>query len=150
MSSATTPNSSGATDCAAVRRNVLMPSARPHSHGGMMSSRAASMGGFCAVSAAAAKITYGTAVSALCVIRAGMNNSTVRVAATAAAQQRVAQRPDGQHAADRANADEQQQQVRDDLADVVLAADELGAEGLHAGQEVVPAGAGDDQGDVGP
>ena len=48
-----------------------------------MSRRAASRGGFCAASAAAASATYGRAVSALCVKIAGMKRIVAIVAATA-------------------------------------------------------------------
>ena len=71
----TTPNSTGASAWAAVRTKLRTPSARPHSHGGMMSSRAASIGGFWADRKTAASTTYGSAVTALRVTRAGMNST---------------------------------------------------------------------------
>src|ERR1700733_6080731 len=80
----TAPNSSGASAWAPVRMRLRMPSARPHRNDGMMSSRAASIGGFWADRQAAASTMYGSAVSELLVSSAGMNNSTVIVAATAA------------------------------------------------------------------
>jgi hypothetical protein len=68
----------------------------------------------------------------------------------AAAQQHVADRPAGDDPDDSADADHEQQQVREHLADPVLAGDEFGPERLDAGHEVVAAGARDDQRDVRP
>ena len=54
----------------------------------MMSSRAASRGGFCAERASAASVMYGSAVTALRVKIAGTKSTTAAVAATALTRMR--------------------------------------------------------------
>ncbi len=157
--SETTPNSTGASDWASDRSTVRVASARPQSSAGTISRRAASIGGFWADSMRPARIRYGRAVTALRVVSAGMNSTVARQGAhgrhqdagveKAPPQQPVAQAARDQHADDRPAADDQQQQVGQGLVDLELLPDELGPEGLDAGQVEVPAGAGDDQDDVG-
>ena len=79
----TNPNSTGATAWARERSTVRIASARPQSWQGMMSSRAASSGGFCADRQQAVTIRNGTATTAKRVSSAGMASTTVAVAAAA-------------------------------------------------------------------
>ena len=66
----------------------------------------------------------------------------------APAHEPVAEEPAGQHPEHRADADEQEEHVRERLIDPVLLLYELGAERLEAGEEVVAARAGGDQDEV--
>ena len=147
--SETTPKSSGASAWASERSTVRIASARPQSCDGMMSSRAASSGGFWAESANAASAQVGEGAERAAGEqrrheqhgRAGRSDDADEDAALqiAPAHERVAEEPAGEHAEHGADADEQQEQVRERLVDPVLLLRELGAERLDAGEEVVAA-----------
>src|SRR5437764_742810 len=66
----------------------------------------------------------------------------------AASQEAVAERAAGEHAHHRTHTDHEQQDVRERLPDAVLLLRELGAERLHAGEEVVAESARGDEIDV--
>ena len=82
---------------------------------------------------------------------AGTKNTTAATAAIAADEdasvqlavpnKQVADRAAGEHTGDSSDADDEQQQVRERLVDPVLMRRELDPERLHAGEEVVAAGA---------